>query len=102
MQGTALRMRRGRAAGRVRARAPRLRALLLRYAQAFHAQVAQTAACNGQHAVDERLARWLLMAHDRAGGDEFPVTPRVRRRSCSASRRAGISVAAGRPAEGRA
>ena len=51
-----------------------LRAVVLRYAQASHAQVAQTAACNGQHAVDERLARWMLMAHDRAGADEFPMT----------------------------
>jgi CRP-like cAMP-binding protein len=36
--------------------------------------VTQTAACNGHHALDQRLARWLLMAHDRAGRDEFPMT----------------------------
>lgn len=53
---------------------PALRALLLRYALAFHHQVSQTAACNGNHALDQRLARWLLMAHDRAEGDEFPMT----------------------------
>ena len=51
-----------------------LRTLLLRYALAFQAQVTQTAACNGHHALDQRLARWLLMAHDRADGDEFPMT----------------------------
>ena len=53
---------------------PGLRPLLMRYAQAFQEQVTQTAACNGHHALDQRLARWLLMAHDRAGGDEFPMT----------------------------
>lgn len=51
-----------------------LRRLLLRYALAFQAQVTQTAACNGHHALDQRLARWLLTAHDRAGGDGFPMT----------------------------
>ncbi len=55
-------------------RSPALRKLLLRYALAFQAQVAQTAACNGRHTLDQRLARWLLTAHDRAHGDEFPMT----------------------------
>ena len=50
------------------------RAVLLRYVQAFHAQVAQTAACNVRHTIDARFARWLLMLHDRAEADEFPVT----------------------------
>jgi hypothetical protein len=36
---------------------PALATLLLRYMQALHAQVTQTAACNGRHALDERLAR---------------------------------------------
>jgi CRP-like cAMP-binding protein len=53
---------------------PALRALLLRYALAFQAQIAQTAACNGRHQVEQRLARWLLMVHDRAEGDTFPMT----------------------------
>jgi CRP-like cAMP-binding protein len=53
---------------------PALRTLLLRYALAFQEQVAQTAACNGRHVLEQRLARWLLMAHDRAEGDEFPMT----------------------------
>jgi CRP-like cAMP-binding protein len=51
-----------------------LKALLLRYTLAFQQQVTQTAACNGNHALDQRLARWLLMAHDRVEGDEFPMT----------------------------
>ena len=75
-------------------RSAALRAVLLRYAQAHHAQVVQTAACNGQHAVDERFARWMLMAHDRAGGDEFPMTQEFMAMMLGV-RRAGISVAAG-------
>ncbi|WBV44365.1 Crp/Fnr family transcriptional regulator [Pseudoroseomonas cervicalis] len=53
---------------------PTLRPALLRAMLSFHQQVTQTAACNGHHALDQRLARWLLMAHDRAGSDEFPMT----------------------------
>lgn len=48
--------------------------LMLRYTEAFLIQVAQTAACNGAHLVEERCARWLLMTHDRVHGDEFPLT----------------------------
>jgi CRP-like cAMP-binding protein len=55
-------------------RSPALKTLLLRYALAFQQQVAQTAACNGHHALDQRLARWLLMAHDRAEDDALPMT----------------------------
>jgi CRP-like cAMP-binding protein len=50
---------------------PTLRPLLLRYALAFHEQVTHTAACNGRHALEQRLARWLLIAHDRADGTNF-------------------------------
>ncbi len=48
--------------------------LLLRYSEAMHAQTTQTAACNGRHGLEQRLARWLLMAHDRTDGDDLPVT----------------------------
>src|SRR5687767_10894219 len=41
--------------------------ILLRYSQALHVQVAQTAVCNGRHKVSQRLTRWLLEAHDRMG-----------------------------------
>ncbi len=34
----------------------------------------QTAACNGRHGLEQRLARWLLIARDRADGDELPLT----------------------------
>jgi CRP-like cAMP-binding protein len=53
---------------------PPLRSLLLRYCEAAHAQTTQTAACNGRHALEQRLARWLLMAQDRIGGSDLPVT----------------------------
>ena len=51
-----------------------LRKLLLRYSDATLAQVIQLAGCNGRHNVEQRLARWLLTAHDRARGDELPLT----------------------------
>jgi CRP-like cAMP-binding protein len=53
---------------------PVLRRLLLRYNEAVHAQTAQTAACNGRHELEQRLARWLLMAHDRSESDDLPLT----------------------------
>ena len=51
-----------------------LRMLLLRYNEALHAQVTQTAACNGRHGLEQRLARWLLMALDRTEENELLLT----------------------------
>ena len=51
-----------------------LRRLLLRYNEYAYAQVSQTAACNGRHGLEARLARWLLLAHDRAERDELQLT----------------------------
>lgn len=48
--------------------------LLLRYIQALLNQIAQSAACNRLHSVEERASRWLLMTRDRADSDEFPLT----------------------------
>jgi CRP-like cAMP-binding protein len=48
--------------------------LIARYAQALVGFVMQSTACNAVHSVEQRLARWLLMAQDRMGGDEFPLT----------------------------
>jgi CRP-like cAMP-binding protein len=75
-------------------RSPALRAALLAFMQAFHLQVTRTAACNGRHALEERLARWLLMAHDRADGDRFPMTQEFMAMMLGV-RRAGVSVASG-------
>lgn len=58
----------------VLAAAPHLRDLLLRYVHVFHVQVAQTAACNAHHELGQRLARWLLAAHDRSGVPELSLT----------------------------
>ena len=51
-----------------------LRKLLLAYVQCTIVQAAQTAASNGNHELPERLARWLLMCHDRVEGDEIAIT----------------------------
>jgi CRP-like cAMP-binding protein len=56
------------------ANAPHLRDLLLRYTHVFHVQVAQTAACNAHHELGQRLARWLLAAHDRSDVPELSLT----------------------------
>jgi CRP-like cAMP-binding protein len=45
---------------------PKLRVLLTRYALVQGMQLAQTAACNRLHTLEQRMARWLLMSHDRA------------------------------------
>jgi CRP-like cAMP-binding protein len=55
-------------------RAPHLRDLLLRYVHVFGVQVSQTAVCNGHHELGQRLARWLLAAHDRSGVPELSLT----------------------------
>jgi CRP-like cAMP-binding protein len=47
---------------------------IYRYASALMAQIAQTAACNHFHVVEQRLARWLLMSSDRLGLDHFRMT----------------------------
>jgi CRP-like cAMP-binding protein len=51
-----------------------LERVLFRYVQALFGQIAQTAACNRLHSLEERCARWLLMTHDRVGGATLPLT----------------------------
>jgi CRP-like cAMP-binding protein len=53
---------------------PALHRHLLRFVQAFHVQVAHTALANGSYTLEERLARWLLMCHDRVDGDVLFTT----------------------------
>jgi CRP-like cAMP-binding protein len=48
--------------------------LMTRYMHAHIGLIMQSTACNAMHTVEQRLARWLLMAHDRVGLDEFPLT----------------------------
>jgi CRP-like cAMP-binding protein len=52
----------------------KLREVLHLYTQGFVAQVSQSVACNLLHDSRRRLARWLLMCHDRVGQDEFEIT----------------------------
>ncbi len=73
MPGLALRMAVGDFQHEMDANPP-FRTLILRYNEALQAQIMQTAACNGRHALEQRFARWLLMAHDRADGDALPLT----------------------------
>lgn len=47
---------------------------LQRFAHVFMAQVAQTALANGRAKIEERLARWLLMAHDRLDDEDLRLT----------------------------
>jgi CRP-like cAMP-binding protein len=51
-----------------------LRDSLLKFVQAFGVQTAHTAIANAQARIDIRLARWLLMAHDRMSDDTLPLT----------------------------
>jgi CRP-like cAMP-binding protein len=51
-----------------------LRRLLMRYVQSLNVQAALTAASNACYALPERLARWLLMCHDRSEGDRLELT----------------------------
>ena len=53
---------------------PPLQRHLLRYVQAMMTQTSQTALSNGQAKLEERLARWLLMCHDRISGNEMYLT----------------------------
>jgi CRP-like cAMP-binding protein len=59
---------------RALARGHALRRIMLRYTHTLLSQMAQSAACIQRHAVEQRCARWLLMAHDRVGADHFSLT----------------------------
>jgi CRP-like cAMP-binding protein len=56
------------------AESPTMQRVFLQHAHAFGIQVAQTAMTNARSKIEERLARWLLMAHDRMEGNELPLT----------------------------
>jgi CRP-like cAMP-binding protein len=71
----------------------KLRDLTLRYTHTLFTQVAQTAACNRLHTIEQRLARWLLLTQDRVESPEFVLTQDFLSRMLGV-RRAGVSVAA--------
>src|SRR5271156_3550928 len=64
----------GNALERILRSAPQLRMILGRHAGLQGMQVAQTAACNRLHDIQQRLARWLLMTQDRVNLGLLPIT----------------------------
>jgi CRP-like cAMP-binding protein len=70
-----------------------MRSVMLRYAHAFFNQVAQSAACNHFHSIDQRCCRWLLMTHDRMQSDEFLLTQEFLAMMLGVQR-TGVTVAA--------
>jgi CRP-like cAMP-binding protein len=73
---------------------PRIRAVLLRFIEDLLNLSSQTAGCNRLHSVEQRSARWLLMASDRFGVDVLPLTQEVIA-AVLGVRRSGVSEAAG-------
>jgi CRP-like cAMP-binding protein len=65
-----------------------------RYALSLGMQASQVAACNGLHDVDSRLARWMLMCHDRLERDSVPITQEFLSQMLGI-RRASVTVASG-------
>lgn len=53
---------------------PELKTLVNHYVVFSMRSISQTIACNALHSAEARAARWLLMVHDQAGQDEFPMT----------------------------
>ncbi len=75
-------------------RAGLMQRLLLRYTQALMTQVAQTAACNRHHSVEQRLCRYLLLTLDRVSGLDLVMTQELIANMLGV-RREGITEAAG-------
>jgi CRP-like cAMP-binding protein len=75
-------------------RSASMRAVMLRYAHAFFNQVAQSAACNRFHSLQQRCCRWMLMTHDRMQSDEFLLTQEFLAMMLGVQR-TGVSAAAG-------
>ena len=71
-----------------------LRRVLFLFTHLLMIQIAQTAACNRFHVVQERMARWLLMTRDRVNSNEFRITQDFLALMLGV-RRVGITVAAG-------
>src|SRR5688572_20199044 len=74
--------------------APQLALLLHRYSQFAHEVVAQTAACNSMHLIEQRCARWLLISSDAVGSNDFGLTHEFLSQML-AVRRPGVTVAIG-------
>lgn len=73
---------------------PVFRARVLRYARVLMSQVSQTTLCNTLHTVEQRLARWLMLARLRLGSDTIPVTHAFLSHMLGV-RRSGVTVTVG-------
>lgn len=73
---------------------PSMQAVFLRYAHAFFNQVAQSAACNHFHTLEQRCCRWLLMTQDRMLANEFLLTQEFLAMMLGVQR-TGVTAAAG-------
>ena len=72
---------------------PALSRLMQDYSRFAYSQLAQTAACNRLHSLEERCCRWLLIAHDNALQDTFPLTHEFLAMMLGVQR-SGVSIAA--------
>lgn len=90
--GTAMRIKAAAFLNEVK-RSPVLQRKLNHYLYGFMAQVAQTAGCNRYHQIGARLARWLLMTHDRVKSNEFQITQEFLAHMLGVHR-AGVTLAA--------
>ena len=76
------------------ARSATMQVVMLRYVHALFNQVAQSAACNHFHPLEQRCCRWLLMTRDRMQSDDFLLTQEFLAMMLGVQR-AGVSIAAG-------
>jgi CRP-like cAMP-binding protein len=91
-QGEALRLQASKVREEFR-RGGALQNAILRYTHALMTQISQSVVCNARHPVEGRLARWLLMYHDRLERDEFEMTHEFMAHMLGV-RRSGISEVA--------
>jgi CRP-like cAMP-binding protein len=91
--GTAVRINADACRKIVNTRIP-VQKLIHQHMYALVRQILFGAACNRIHSKEERCARWLLMTHDRAGQDSFPLTQEFLSHMLGV-RRATVNVATG-------
>jgi CRP-like cAMP-binding protein len=91
--GTGLRMKAPQFSKEL-ARSASMRRVMLLYGHAFFNQVAQSAACNQFHSLEQRCCRWLLMTHDRMESDQFLLTQEFLAMMLGVQR-TGVTAAAG-------